>query len=82
MSNIASHYRKGTTAFISDLKEWICKKVTDKNHYLFNLIGDTDAKPNLRKPNAIMESRLTVFNHVRASTTYEPPDLKYLSIIA
>ena len=39
---------------------WICKKVTDKPHYLFNLIGDTDAKPNLQKPNAIMESRLTV----------------------
>ena len=30
------------------------------NHYLFNLISYTDAKPNLQKPNAIMESRLTV----------------------
>jgi len=34
--------------------------VTDKNHYRFNLISYTDAKPNLRKPNAIMESQLTV----------------------
>ena len=56
--------------------------MTDKNHYLFNLIGDTDAKPNLRKPNAIMESRLTVFWYVRASTRRNPSDLKYLSIIA
>ena len=23
---------------------WICKKVTDNNHYLFNLIDYTDAK--------------------------------------
>ena len=22
------------------LKNWICKKVTDKNHYIFNLMGD------------------------------------------
>lgn len=64
------------------LKNWICKKVTDKNHYIFNLMGDPDAKSNLRKPNAIMESRLTVFDHVRVSTRRKTSDLKYLSIIA
>ena len=56
--------------------------MTDKTHYLFNLIGYTDAKSNLQKPNAIMESRLTVFYYVRASTRRGPSDLKYLSIIA
>ena len=61
---------------------WICKKVTDKNHYLFNLISYTDTKPNLQKPNAIMESRLTVFYHVRTSTRRWTSALKYLSIIA
>lgn len=56
--------------------------MTDKNHYIFNLMGDPDAKSNLRKPNAIMESRLTVFDHVRVSTRRKTSDLKYLSIIA
>ena len=56
--------------------------MTDKNHYIFNLMGDTDAKSNLRKPNAIMESRLTVLYDVRTSTGSKPSDLKYLSIIA
>ena len=36
------------------------KKATDLNRYRFNLIRYTDAKPNLHKPNAITEGRLTV----------------------
>ena len=36
------------------------KKAIDLNRYRFNLIRYTDAKPNLHKPNAITEGRLTV----------------------
>ncbi len=60
----------------------LCNQATNRNHYRFNLIRYTSAKPNLQKPNAIMGGWLTVLCYVRKSTRRFASDLNYTSIIA